>query len=406
MKLAGYRATYENLPAEEIKLVKSKGVYSNGADNLYPQRVERLVNASVTASGATDLYRKFIYGRGFGENFNPFIVDPRSGRKLSDFFRRSSHSFSYHHGCFIHVMWNANYQVSRAKALDYCQYRVGEKDDVDYSSFIVRDQNWGKAKDRRSKLQKFHVFNPRPEVIEAQVQKAGGWKKYQGQVLFIHNQDEQIYPLAPIDPAYHDADTEAQSAVYSNRIIRNGDTGKSVVITPEFLDEDLAGKSPENMTLEEKANYKHIEGEREEFKKGLKSGLGAEKAGGIHHVEAQVGQGEKVEDKIHFEHIESGLNAKLFQYSDVKAELNILKRYGPMPKMLMNVSDNSIFGNSGELYRRAQIVAQDNTREEREWFEDQMTTLFSHFQDFQMPEEGLKIIPLIEEEDGNDTEED
>ncbi len=406
-RLAGFRATIEQLPEREIQEIKSKGVYSNGRDNLYPQRIERLVNASATTKAATDWYRKLIFGRGFGPELNPLVVDPRSGRKLSDFLRKVVLSFVKHNGVFIHVMWNANFQISRVRVLDYKQYRVGESDDTDYSGFIVRSDSWFKSKDKRSKLEKFHVFNPRENVIQAQVEAAGGWKKYRGQILFIHNQDEIIYPLAPIDAAYNDADTEAQSSIYSNRIVRNGDTGKNLIFVPSFLDEEWMGKSESTLANElspdQFNDYKHVISEKEEFIEGIKKSLGAEGAGGAGIFEVNVEAGQKIEDVVKSENIKSSLDDQLFAYTDTKVEHNILKQYGPLPKLLVNSSDNSIFGNSGELIKQAKLLAQQNTTEEREWVEEKMTDIFGHFQDFPMPGEGLKIQPLIDEEDLNRT---
>jgi len=43
-----------------VKLDKEKGIYNNGIDNSYPQRVERLINNSVTAKCAADKLKSLL----------------------------------------------------------------------------------------------------------------------------------------------------------------------------------------------------------------------------------------------------------------------------------------------------------------------------------------------------------
>ena len=57
-----------------IKFDKQLGVYHNGIDNNYPERVERIINNSATAKPAAKLFRKYIVGKGFGDVLNNFIV--------------------------------------------------------------------------------------------------------------------------------------------------------------------------------------------------------------------------------------------------------------------------------------------------------------------------------------------
>ena len=59
----------------DVYFDSSRGIYKNGADNMYPTRVELIVNASVTASQCRKLLQKFITGKGFeNETLDKLVI--------------------------------------------------------------------------------------------------------------------------------------------------------------------------------------------------------------------------------------------------------------------------------------------------------------------------------------------
>jgi hypothetical protein len=61
---------------------KKLEIYQNGADNLYPERIDRLINNSVTAKMASEMMVQYVLGKGFGEADNFKVND---SQKLIDF---------------------------------------------------------------------------------------------------------------------------------------------------------------------------------------------------------------------------------------------------------------------------------------------------------------------------------
>jgi hypothetical protein len=88
--------------------------HADGSDNQYPTRVERTVNASVTASQCRKLLAKFIGGRGFED---VTLDDKVFGRDMSGditglkLLRKIADSLSYHNGVFFHLNTNINGEI-------------------------------------------------------------------------------------------------------------------------------------------------------------------------------------------------------------------------------------------------------------------------------------------------------
>ena len=180
-----------------IKFDKQLGVYHNGVDNNYPERVERIINNSATAKPSAKLFRKYIVGKGFDGSLNNFVVNKLKGITLRKFLTKLAESYSKHNGAFIHVNVNLDCKITSIDVLPFSHCRVGKKDDKKYSGKIIVYDNWDQVDGKidKNKFDDIDVFNLNPAVVKAQIEKAGGIDKYKGQVFYF-NPDETIYPLS------------------------------------------------------------------------------------------------------------------------------------------------------------------------------------------------------------------
>ena len=112
-----------------ISFDKSLGVYANGIDNDYPERVERIINNSATAKPCAKLFRKYLVGKGFEGNLNDFLVNKDNRITLRKFLFNIANSYAYQNGVFIHVNYNLNFKITSLKVLPYKHCLVGKKDD-------------------------------------------------------------------------------------------------------------------------------------------------------------------------------------------------------------------------------------------------------------------------------------
>ena len=379
-----------------IKFDKQLGVYHNGVDNNYPERVERIINNSATAKPAAKLFRKYIVGKGFGVLVNDFIVNKNKFITLRKFLTKLAHSYSYHNGVFIHVNFNLNFKIISLDVLPFSHCRIGKKDDKDYNGKIVIYDNWDAVDGPidKKKFELIDVYNLNENVINKQIEKAGGIQKYKGQIFYF-NPDTTIYPLAHIDNVMDDADSEKMSSVFKNTSLRKGFFGKKIVITPPMVGEDLR-RPLDQLTEDELSLRRQSETERTNFVNSMQSFIGADNADGMLHLEMEF-EGDDIEKTIKFIDVNTNINDALFKHTEISCANNIRKAYANIPSILIENTDNSVFGNSGEMLKQAKIFYQDQTEEDRDTIEtDILKPLLSNFEKFEMPINGLQILPIID----------
>lgn len=378
------------------KFDKGAEIIVNGIDNAYPERIERTINNSVTAKTASNIMATYISGRGFGDKQDLFIVN-KKGLTLKKFLFQISKDIAKQRGVFIHVNWNMNYKITSLEVLPYTHCRKGKPDDEKYSGKIVVYENFtgenGKYKKDDYKI--VDVFNPRKEVIDAQVSHCKGttlaekWHNYKGQILYVNLDEQYDYALSTIDEVYYDCDSESQASIYKNRSLRKGFFGKTMVITKPLAGslEDYDGDTPE---LRAKA-WSKAQSEREAFRETIQDFLGVQNTGGVMHVEMEH-DGENFDEVISVKTIGSDINDSLFEYTESSVYKNILLAFNNMPTGLIR-SDNSLFANSGDSLRVMKETYQQNTEHERELVEQTITMLMQLFDGFTGE---TKIIPLIQ----------
>ena len=372
---------------------KVDGIFNWGVDNAYPQLVKTLINSSVTAKQCVDLNAKFIAGKGF--EFTTDIVDKTSliinkkGLNINQLLRIVSREFSEINNLFLHVNYNALYEIISIDLLSAEDVRIGKSDSTGYSGkFIVYD-NFDKTKGKRIDKKEFNIidrFNPKPTVIDAQVKAAGGWSKYKGQILHINSDFGDFYSLSDVDSVIRDADSEYLASVFKNSGLRKGFFGAKLFITKPFA-----------------SDY-----ERKDFEATIQDLKGSENSSGVLLLEANL-ESDNLAEHIIIQNIDTNIDDTLFQSTEESSARNIRKAFG-VPSILLEDSDNSIFGNSGELLIQAKQMHWENKSEERSIIIDAFEMIFSKFHKLINPSNDWSIIPIIEKQIDetiiNDTAED
>jgi hypothetical protein len=357
---------------------KSADVYANDTDNAYPERMDRLINNSVTAKSAATIMVQYLIGKGYGTDVDTLIINKEQNLKLIDFADDVADDIVKQRGVFIHVNWNALYQISDFSVITFEWCRIGKTDSNDYSGKIAVCKEWLKPK--KADIQLIDVFNPRKKVIDAQVEKAGGWEHYKGQILFVNMDTKLLYPLSRIDAVAEDCDSEAQASIYKNRLLRKGFFGNTLVVTRPLVGDGL---EPGSTALLD------AESERERFQQAIKDSLGAQNTGGVLCLEMDFA-GEKLEDAILIKQIESKIDDKLFNYTETSVRENILVAFNNLPAGLIKTNEASLFGNSGEAIREMKRTYWENTTKERCLLTAVINDLLGRSQDYST----LKIEPL------------
>ena len=205
---------------EETREVFNKrlGVIFNGEDNLKPLVIENIIDSSPTAFQCAWIYESFLGGGGFEVDLSEVNLSPDEHNKVNpnDLLFDVCEVLSRHQGVFIHVNYNANFEKESFKIIPYTLCRLGKKDSEQFAGkVVVSHLGWGKYL-KKENIDVLDAYNPRPEVIAAQVEAAGGWDFYKGQVMFFKFSKKYTYPKSLIESAYTFADVENQLGLYFN----------------------------------------------------------------------------------------------------------------------------------------------------------------------------------------------
>ncbi|MEE4246327.1 MAG: hypothetical protein V2I33_13040, partial [Kangiellaceae bacterium] len=195
---------------------KRFGVIFNGEDNLKPVITENAIDLSPTASQCADTYESFLGGGGFEVDMSGVDLSDNwwDAIQPNDILSSVCHYASRHQGCFILVGYNALFQKDHFKVIPYELCRVGKRDSKDFSGrVLVAPKGWGKNL-KKEEVDVYDAYNPQPDVIQAQVERDGGWDNYKGQIMFFKMDNKYVYPLPLIDRAMPFCETEYHMGLY------------------------------------------------------------------------------------------------------------------------------------------------------------------------------------------------
>lgn len=382
-----------------IKWDKKLEIHTNGKDNAYPEKSDRLINNSVTAKMCSLLMSQFLIGKGFGEVTDDIVINSQENITLIEFGKHVSDEVTKHRGVFIHV----NYEIDgntvkpvnfKVLPLEWC--RVGRKDSNDYNGKILVKTDWTDSKETAIV---YDVYNPHPAVVLSQIREAKGVSKYRGQVFYYNSDSKYYYPLSRIDAVMEDCDSEAQAGVYKNQLLRKGFFGKTLIVTRPLVDGTLQEFTTDEATGKEIPNKDYVEAQSEadEVQDSLEEFIGADNAGGA-MVMQMDNAGDKLEEAILFKNIEANIDPDMFKGVESSTRDNILIAHNNVPIGLVK-SNEGLFANSAESIVEMKRSYWENTENERKLVE----FIVGKFAKF-VTNVPIKVLPLIEEKGGADSE--
>lgn len=354
----------------DIKIDKRNEIFNWGNDNSAPSLIEALISGSVTAKACTDKVSKSIYGKSFGEVGN--ITINKDGQSLNELLRLISREYTKHSNVFIHIGYDATLNINSLKVMPTKHCRIGKKDDKDYHSKIVVYSNWDKSEVRRVETSKFKsvdIYNPNKKVIEAQIEAAGGIRKYKGQILHIQKDSNSVYSESDLNSVLAETLLEANSQLFRSRGASKGFLNTKLLVVQPFSSED----------------------DRDDFVDSLEKLQGAEHSGKVLLLEASQST-DALSNQMNLQDLSSSYDDKLFEYSDGQARRNICLAFG-VPLGLVDISESSLFGNSGELINSMNEMLYNSQEETRDMIEEALRRLMSKWTDTFSEE--LKIISPI-----------
>lgn len=365
-------------PRNVVRFDKQKGIYNNGDDNAYPQRVERIINNSVTAKSAASKSASFLAGDGFvNQSLNDLVVysDINGEVTLYKLLSQIANTVSKHNAAATWLKYNALGEIIAVRHEPYRNCRIGKKDDDSYSGFVHVYNNWEKRTGEQfnlSKVKKINSFNPNRDVVLSQFEKFG--RDYQGQIAMLLLDDEFVYPLAKCDAALEDCDTEAQIKSFTNNEVRKGFFGKWILHHTKFADE----------------------AEQAAFKAILKKFEGGEGNARVLMSEAEFDENGEFLSSSNFklEPLQQNINDKLFEYYEKSRANNIRKAFWNIPSILIEQQESSLFGQSGEALSVAFDIYNAELKSTRMAISQYLRSIFKNSKFAELKNEDFEIKPL------------
>lgn len=350
--------------------VKNYGISGYDIDNLYPQRIEDSLAASVTGDAASKLFATHLVGRGFAvETLNTTVVNPE-GQTLKEVFEMLCEDYAKYRGASIAISYNGLLEVSAIRHQPFSHVRLSIEDDLGNIDHVVTYEDWDNSKYSRVKKERMkHVdlFTTDPEKIAQQIEKAGGFDKWNGHILYYSADGRLTYPKAKCDPCFEDIITEAGIKKFYQRMVSTGFMAGAAFVHKGKFENERA---------------------RDEFIEGLESYQGADRSHTMMLIEAET------EDQIpQIKEFPIINNDNLFSNTEPAVRDRIIRCYS-QPLVLHAIKTPGSLGESTEWVDAVKNY-DGKTEKERERLSSLFKNLFINWHEGEInPENNWSIIPI------------
>lgn len=366
------------IKVSEVKL-NDNTIIRYDVDNAYPQRIERYIDGSVTAKNSAKMLSAFLRGRGFESvDFSKLTVN-RSFERVWNILSKVSRDSSRLNGLALHLNYNAVFEISEVRHIPFSNARLKKSDDTGYVGKVVLYDNWEREKGRKynqNDVRVYDVFNPDKEVVAAQVEKAGGWDKYRGQILWHSFDESPGYPLSPLDPVILEADNEYLMSQFKNNKLNKGFMADFIL----FYAQEPQGFPSDIQDGDNSGSGRMSGSEDGDLVESIKQFQSTENAGSILAVQVDgLGEDGDVSKSFKLEKIDPNINDKIFQVWKQEAANDIRKAFDNIPPVLVDYVQGKLGNTSGEEFRAAVDFYNEMTREKREAISYIFEEVFSRF---------------------------
>lgn len=372
------KATVDKVSSRiEVKERKQEGILGYDIDNNYPGRCRDIVAASSMGTSCVDLYRKFIFGKGFQDiEFSKKVINSK-GLTPDKLLRKIVDDFSHFKSCYLHFNYNALYEVSSISYQPFDHVRKTTDDNKDYPDMYAVYSDWGEKRIKKEEIKYIHKYNPDPAEIQKQVDACGGWDNYRGQ-LFFYSVTGKDYPLAVYDASLEDMQTDSKSKTYKYRNVSTNFMASHILKISRIEGENASR-------------------ELQDLKSSVAEFQGADEAMKVMTVEVDS------EDQVFdFEKVDQQSGDREFEWTETSVRNNIRQSFLQPPALLMELQ-GKISVSSDE---RSDAINSYNatTEDERLAIEELFRKSFENYHDKSVNPTGNYAITPIEPPAKEDTQ--
>lgn len=345
---------------------KTLGILNYDFDNIYPQRVDDITNDSGTAQACLKTFIKFIMGNGATDSdFYKARVN-EDNLTVDKFIRKICNSKGRFDSIAIHLNFNGLGQHVSATPINWEYCRLVSPESVNAGKIAIYD-DWGKTKRKTFKKELIEYIDLYdPSKVEAQVEEAGGWDDYKGQVYLWSVNGENEYSLAPYDAVLEDMQTEAQLKRFKHSTSAKNFLASYIM----RVGKDESPEAAENAQV---------------FDENLKQFQGGDGAGTILVLEE-----ENDAENIKLEKIEIQNYDRLYEFTEKSAQEAIRKQFFIPAVLLLETST----GFSSDELLNAKTYYNDITAGDRLVIEEILKDIFSKWSYPICPSQDYSLIPI------------
>lgn len=361
----------------------SLNIQAYGKDNLYPQRMFDLIRNSSFGGICCDRYETFIEGNGLRNlAFSEYECN-RRGDTVDDLFRLIAQDMALYHGFALHVNYNMMCEIVEVNHIPFQDCRLEEESADGKVVYINVHPDWSGHKTRKGNVirvnqknvKKIHVFNPRKNVVLAQIQKAGGIENYRGQILWFSMDGQWEYPVTIYDKVTTDLSIDEGLGNVKYRNVRNNFLVAGMLIH----------KKGNSLGIDENGN--EIEDDdTDTISDSLETFQGDENACSIMDVTIQ-----QDEDKPEFERFEASNFDKKFDTTEKSTCMRIFSAFGQEPWYRIL---NGSLGFESDVLIQAYEYYNSYVSRERRAISRVLKKIFTHWFENANPSDDYDIEPL------------
>lgn len=344
---------------------RPNGIVNYDDDNLYPQRTINIVAASGTGSACVKMHIKFLIGGGFKNEAFAKTKLNSEGLTANMLLEKMATAKGFFGKYAIHVNYNAAYERVALNFIPFEFCRLTDDTDIEVAHKVAIYDDWGRMKRRtfdRKRIQFVDFYNPDPQVVQQQVDAAGGWKSYKGQLFY-----PKQYVLAPYDAILEDIQTDTQCKIFKFRNVSTNFMASHLLITDK-IEDGAKGTG------------------RRDFDANIQNFQGAENAGKILHVEKSTPDSQIDIKKFEIQNVEN-----IFSFTEQSCRENIIRNF-LIPPVLMGILQAGKLGTSSEI-EEATDFYNGITEGDRQCIENDLKELLSNFSFDANPSGDYSIIP-------------
>lgn len=188
-----------------------------------------LIRSSHTGGACCERYQTFIEGNGLNNtDFSEYVCN-RAGDTVDDVFRLIANDMAECNGFALHVNYNVFGEIVEVSHIPFETCRLEEETEDGKVIYVNYHPDWTGHKSRKGKIirvtrdnvKKIYTFNPRKEVVMAQIIKSGGIENYKGQILWFSMDGKWIYPRPIYDKVVTNLSTDEGLDNVKYRNVRN-----------------------------------------------------------------------------------------------------------------------------------------------------------------------------------------